>query len=122
MSKVLVLYYSTYGHIEAMAKAVAEGAREAGAKVDIKRVPETVPEEIAKGHHFKLTRRHRSLQSTIWRTMTPLSSEPARALDASRHKWLRFWTRREACGCVVLCTEKWAALSVPLARSMEVRR
>jgi NAD(P)H dehydrogenase (quinone) len=54
MSKVLVLYYSAYGHIEAMAKAVAEGAREAGAKVDIKRVPETVPEEIAKAHHFKL--------------------------------------------------------------------
>jgi NAD(P)H dehydrogenase (quinone) len=54
MSKVLVLYYSAYGHMEAMAKAVAEGARQAGAKVDIKRVPETVPEEIAKAHHFKL--------------------------------------------------------------------
>ena len=54
MSKVLVLYYSAYCHIEAMAKAVAEGAREAGAKVDIKRVPETVPAEIAKAHHFKL--------------------------------------------------------------------
>jgi NAD(P)H dehydrogenase (quinone) len=54
MSKVLVLYYFAYGHIEAMAKAIAEGAREAGAKVDVKRVPETVPEEIAKAHHFKL--------------------------------------------------------------------
>ena len=54
MSKVLVLYYSTYGHIEQMAQAVAEGARAAGATVDIKRVPETVPEEIAKGAHFKL--------------------------------------------------------------------
>ena len=54
MSKVLVLYYSAYGHIEAMAKAVAEGAREAGAQVDVKRVPETVPAEIAKAHHFKL--------------------------------------------------------------------
>jgi NAD(P)H dehydrogenase (quinone) len=54
MSKVLVLYYSAYGHIEAMANAVAEGAREAGAKVDIRRVPETVPEEIAKAAHFKL--------------------------------------------------------------------
>ena len=54
MTKVLVLYYSAYGHIEAMANAVAEGAREAGAKVDIKRVPETVPAEIAKAHHFKL--------------------------------------------------------------------
>jgi multimeric flavodoxin WrbA len=54
MSKVLVLYYSAYGHIEAMANAVAEGARETGAKVDVKRVPETVPAEIAKAHHFKL--------------------------------------------------------------------
>ena len=54
MAKVLVLYYSSYGHIETMAKAVAEGAREAGAQVDIKRVPETVPEAIAKGAHFKL--------------------------------------------------------------------
>ncbi len=54
MAKVLVLYYSAYGHIEAMAEAVAEGARSAGATVDIKRVPETVPEEIARGAHFKL--------------------------------------------------------------------
>ena len=54
MTKVLVLYYSSYGHIETMAKAVAEGAREAGAQVDIKRVPDTVPEAVAKGAHFKL--------------------------------------------------------------------
>lgn len=54
MSKVLVLYYSTYGHIEAMANAVAEGARAAGATVNVKRVPETVPAEIAQAAHFKL--------------------------------------------------------------------
>ena len=54
MSKVLVLYYSSYGHLETMANAIAEGARGAGAEVDVKRVPETVPEEIAKGAHFKL--------------------------------------------------------------------
>jgi NAD(P)H dehydrogenase (quinone) len=54
MSKVLVLYYSSYGHIETMAQAMAEGARSAGASVDIKRVPETVPLEIAKSAHFKL--------------------------------------------------------------------
>lgn len=54
MAKVLVLYYSTYGHIETMAGAIAEGARAAGAQVDIKRVPETVPAEIAKASHFKL--------------------------------------------------------------------
>jgi len=54
MAKVLVLYYSAYGHIEKMAEAVAEGARAAGAAVDIKRVPELVPEEVAKNSHFKL--------------------------------------------------------------------
>ncbi len=54
MSKVLVLYYSSYGHIEKMAAAVADGAREAGAKVDVKRVPELVPEEVAKKSGFKL--------------------------------------------------------------------
>ena len=54
MAKVLVLYYSTYGHIEQMANALAEGARAAGATVDVKRVPETVPEEIARNGHFKL--------------------------------------------------------------------
>ncbi|WP_306397566.1 NAD(P)H:quinone oxidoreductase [Telluria beijingensis] len=54
MAKVLVLYYSSYGHIETMANAVAEGARSTGATVDVKRVPETVPEDVAKGAHFKL--------------------------------------------------------------------
>jgi len=53
MSKVLVLYYSSYGHIETMAQAMAEGARSGGATVDIKRVPETAP-EIAAAYHFKL--------------------------------------------------------------------
>ena len=54
MSKVLVLYYSSYGHIEKMAGAVAEGAREGGAEVTIKRVPELVPEDVAKKSGFKL--------------------------------------------------------------------
>lgn len=54
MAKVLVLYYSTYGHIETMANAVAEGARAAGATVDVKRAPETVSDEIAQKAHFKL--------------------------------------------------------------------
>ena len=54
MSKVLVLYYSAYGHIEKMAEAVAEGAREAGATVDIKRVPELVPPEVAAKSYYKL--------------------------------------------------------------------
>ena len=54
MTKVLVLYYSSYGHIETMAEAVAEGARETGAEVTIKRVPELVPAEVAKQSHFKM--------------------------------------------------------------------
>lgn len=54
MSKVLVLYYSSYGHIERMAQAVAEGARSAAAQVDMKRVPELVPEEVARNSGYKL--------------------------------------------------------------------
>jgi NAD(P)H dehydrogenase (quinone) len=54
MTKVLVLYYSSYGHIEKMAESVAAGVREAGAEVSIKRVPELVPEEVARKSHFKL--------------------------------------------------------------------
>jgi NAD(P)H dehydrogenase (quinone) len=54
MTKVLVLYYSSYGHIETMALAAAEGVREAGAEAIVKRVPELVPEEVAKQAHFKL--------------------------------------------------------------------
>jgi NAD(P)H dehydrogenase (quinone) len=54
MSKVLILYYSTYGHVEKMAEAVAAGVRETGATADIKRVPETAPEAVAKAAHFKL--------------------------------------------------------------------
>jgi len=54
MAKVLVLYYSSYGHIEKMASAVAEGAREAGAEAVVKRVPELVPEDVARKSGFKL--------------------------------------------------------------------
>ena len=54
MTKVLVLYYSSYGHIEKMAEAVAEGVREAGAEAVIKRAPETVPEDVARQSGFKL--------------------------------------------------------------------
>ena len=53
MTKVLVLYYSSWGHIEQMAYAAAEGAREAGAEVTVKRVPELVPDEVAVQAHYK---------------------------------------------------------------------
>lgn len=54
MSKILVLYYSSYGHIEALAEAIADGARGEGAVVDIRHVPETVPDDVARAAHFKL--------------------------------------------------------------------
>lgn len=54
MAKVLVLYYSFYGHIEAMAHAVAEGAREAGAEVAVKRAPETLPAAVLEQAGAKL--------------------------------------------------------------------
>jgi NAD(P)H dehydrogenase (quinone) len=54
MAKILVLYYSSYGHVETMANAVAEGARFDGAQVDIKRVPDLVPEEVARASRYKL--------------------------------------------------------------------
>jgi NAD(P)H dehydrogenase (quinone) len=54
MTKVLVLYYSSYGHIETMAGAVADGVREAGAQAEIRRVPELVPAEVAQQSHYKM--------------------------------------------------------------------
>jgi NAD(P)H dehydrogenase (quinone) len=54
MAKVLVLYYSSYGHMEQMANAAAEGVRQAGGEAVVKRVPELVPEEIARSAHFKI--------------------------------------------------------------------
>lgn len=55
MTKLLVLYYSSYGHVEAMARAVAEGAASVdGVSVDVKRTPEIVPDEIARQSGVKL--------------------------------------------------------------------
>ncbi|WP_242150692.1 NAD(P)H:quinone oxidoreductase [Sphingomonas sp. BAUL-RG-20F-R05-02] len=63
MAKVLVLYYSSYGHIEQMADAVAEGARSAGADVDIRRVPETAPQAVVEAAHFKTDTAHAEIES-----------------------------------------------------------
>lgn len=54
MTRTLVLYYSSYGHIEKLAYAVAEGAASVDGKVDVMRVPELVPEEVAKKSGYKL--------------------------------------------------------------------
>ncbi len=58
MTKVLVLYYSMYGHVAQMAEAVAEGAREAGAEVTVKRAPETMPREALENIGAKLDHEH----------------------------------------------------------------
>lgn len=63
MTKVLVLYYSSYGHIEQMADAVAEGARAGGAEVDIRRVAETAPPEVVQAAHFKTDTAHPLIES-----------------------------------------------------------
>ena len=58
MSKVLVLYYSSYGHLATMADAVAEGARAGGAEVDVRRVPETAPADVAQAAGFRVDDTH----------------------------------------------------------------
>ena len=62
MTKVLVLYYSSYGHLAKMADAVAAGAREGGAEVDIRRVPETAPTEVAEAAGFKPDHSHPEIE------------------------------------------------------------
>ena len=62
MTKVLVLYYSSYGHIKQMADAVAEGARAGGAEVDIRRVAETAPADVAKAAGFKADSAHPEIE------------------------------------------------------------
>lgn len=55
MTKILVLYYSSWGHVETLANTIAEGARGVdGVSVDIGRVPETIPAELAANFHMKL--------------------------------------------------------------------
>lgn len=64
MPKVLVLYYSSYGHLSQMADAVADGARGAGAQVDVLRVPETAPEAVVQAAHFKTDHTHELISGT----------------------------------------------------------
>ncbi|AZI37297.1 flavoprotein WrbA [Caenibius tardaugens NBRC 16725] len=100
MSKVLVLYYSSYGHIETMAEAIAEGARSTGAQVDIRRVAETVPEDVARASHYKLDQKApiatvaelESYDAIIIGTGTRfgrISSQMAAFLDQAGGLWAR---------------------------------
>ncbi len=107
MTKVLVLYYSMYGHIESLAQAVAEGAnRVNGVDVTIKRVPETMtPEAFAKAGANNINRR-RSPPRKSWRTMTALSSarRPASAIWPGRCAPSSI--RPAVCGLPARCTAR----------------
>ena len=122
MAKVLVLYYSAYGHLEAMANAVAEGAREAGATVDIKRVPELVPADVAKASYYKLDQTApvakveelANYDAVIVGTGTRfgrMSSQMANFLDQAGGLWAK-----------APCTARSAALSRQPRPSMAARR
>ena len=79
-AKILVLYYSSWGHMEAMANAAAEGVKSAGAKVDVKRVTETVPEDIQKAYHYKMDQKPQlQLLMNLQITMA-LFSQPQHAM------------------------------------------
>jgi NAD(P)H dehydrogenase (quinone) len=122
MSKVLVLYYSTYGHLETMAQAVAEGARSTGASVDVKRVPETVPHDIAKNAHFKLD------QAAPVATVAELEHYDAIIVGAPTRfgrmpsQMASFLDQAAACGRAVRSMARWARPSPPRPRSTAARK
>jgi NAD(P)H dehydrogenase (quinone) len=63
MARILVLYYSSYGHNSQMAEAMAEGVRAAGHEADIRRVPETAPADIVKNFGFSVNEAHKEIES-----------------------------------------------------------
>jgi NAD(P)H dehydrogenase (quinone) len=86
MTRILVLYYSSYGQIERMAEAVVSGARETDADVVVKRVPELVPEAVMRKAGYKLDQGLPSQTLRSSRTMTPSSSarQPASGTSPAR--------------------------------------
>lgn len=109
MAKVLVLYYSSYGHIEQMADAIAEGARSAGAEVDIRRVAETAPDAVVKAAGFKTDTAHPEIEGPDALTNydaiivgTPtrygrMASQMAAFWDTTGGVWMRGgWSARSA--------------------------
>lgn len=122
MAKVLVLYYSTYGHIETMAQALAEGARSAGAEVDIKRVPETAPEDVARDNHFKLDQAAPIANVEDLGNYDAIIIGTGHVSAACPRKWRRSSTRQAVYGPAARSTARSA---LPLRRpqaSMAVRK
>lgn len=119
MTKVLVLYYSMYGHIDTLAAAVAEGAKSVGGvEVTVKRVPETMPEEAFKNAGGKQD------FSTPEATPQELADYDAIIFGTPTRfgnmagQMRTFLTRPVACGPVARCAARWPAsspLPVPAA-------
>lgn len=113
MAKVLVLYYSMYGHIETMARAVAEGASKVdGAEVVVKRVPETMPPQLFEKAGGK-TQTAPVATPQNWPITTPLFLVHLPALVTCPVKCVPSSTRRAACGLPAHYTENWRASLVP---------
>lgn len=113
MAKVLVLYYSMYGHIETMARAVAEGASKVdGAEVVVKRVPETMPPQLFEKAGGK-TQTAPVATRKNWPITTPLFLVHLPALVTCPVKCVPSSTRRAACGLPAHYTENWRASLVP---------
>lgn len=114
MAKVLVLYYSMYGHIETMARAVAEGASKVdGAEVVVKRVPETMqPQLFEKAGGKPQTAPVATPQELADYDAIILVRRPALAICQGR--CVPSWIRLAACGLPVRCTANWrASLALP---------
>ncbi len=114
MAKILVLYYSMYGHIETLAGAIAEGARKvSGVDVTIKRVPETMPAEAFAKAGGKQTNKRQSLHHTNWPIMMALFSVHRLALATCPGRCGPSSTRLVGYGHRVHCMAKWPAYSPP---------
>ena len=108
MPKVLVLYYSSYGHMEQMANAAAEGARQTGAEAVVKRVPELVPEEVARNARFKLDQPAPIATVDELPGYDAISSAFRPATDACRRRLPTSSTRPAGYGRAAPFTARWA--------------
>lgn len=113
MAKVLVLYYSMYGHIETMARAVAEGASKVdGAEVIVKRVPETMPPQLFEKAGGKTQTAPVATPQELADYDAIIFGTPTRFGNMSG-QMRTFWIRRVACGLPAHCTENWRASLAP---------
>lgn len=122
MAKVLVLYYSAYGHIEAMANAVATGAREAGASVDVRRVPELVPESVADAAHYKREQPAPLAKPEDLADYDAIVLGTGTRFGRMGSQMATTWTRRTGFGPAACCKAKSGRPSPPRQASMVARR